>query len=83
MKTKAIGPFLVTELTVDKGLDLMSTARLDGPEAVQKELVLRCVTKDGTPVSELSFSEFMPFMRELVDAAFEINGFGQSEKADE
>jgi hypothetical protein len=72
MKTELIGPFTVSELNVDSGLDLMA---IDDPHKLQKSLLLRAVTKDGAAIGEDSFAELMPHLAAVVKAAMRLNGF--------
>jgi len=73
LRSKQVGPYVVNELNVEDGLTLMSTSTEDG--TLQRELVMRCTTLDGKPVSKTPFSTLLKHMSDLASAAVEVNGF--------
>jgi len=81
LKSKRVGPYLVTELNVEDGLVMMSANAEDG--SLQRELVMRCTTLDGKPVSKTPFSNLLKHMGELATAAVEVNGFSSDDTKSE
>lgn len=77
IQTKQVGPFVVKTLTVDEGLDLMLLIGNDD-QAFNKQLLLRTVSRDGNPINNESFSEIVPLLADLINAAMELNGFRTS-----
>ena len=69
-----VGPFTIHKLNVREGLRLVSLAA-DKDGAFQTELLLACVKRDGADVAESDFADFMPHLKELVEAAMALNGF--------
>lgn len=77
IQTKEVGPFVVKTLTVDEGLDLMVLVGQDD-QAFNKQLLLRTVSREGKPINGESFSEVVPHLAGLINAAMELNGFRTS-----
>lgn len=80
-KPMKVGPFTVHGLNVEQGLELIRLSQGDDPQAFQNAMILNCVQKNGKPVNNESFAEMVPHFKELVEAAYEMNGF-RKDKAD-
>jgi hypothetical protein len=79
MNEKVVGPYTVSDVGVDIGLDLMGLLATDAP-AFQKQLLLASVKKDGKPIKSGSFGELVPHLAELISVSMEVNGFKSDSK---
>jgi len=78
METKQVGPFVVTALNVDQGLNILRLLTSDTSE-FQKQLLLQTVSLNGQPVAGESMATVIPHMGELIKVAMELNGLGDGE----
>jgi len=75
MNSMTIGPFTVHELNVEQGLQLVQLAQENEAGEFQVKLLLSCIKKDGNAINNESFAELFPHYRELMEAAYKLNGF--------
>jgi len=82
MKFEKVGEFEVHALTVEQGLDLLNVANNESAEVLQKEIIMKCVTKNNQPIGGTDFRSLMPLMKQITQTAFRLNGFISSEDQD-
>lgn len=79
MNEQMVGPYTVSDVGVDTGLDLLGLLATD-TAAFQKQLLLAAVKKDGKPIKAGAFGELVPHLAELISTAMEVNGFKSDKK---